>query len=59
MFPEFLEAFHHVHPNKEVPSKTTIFRLVEKFRETGSVCDRKHVRPVIVLTHDMVCIVQE
>jgi hypothetical protein len=27
---------------------------VEKFREIGSVCDRKHARPVTFLTHDRV-----
>jgi hypothetical protein len=30
-------------------------RLVEKFTKT-QYCDRKQVRPVIVLTHDMICI---
>jgi len=28
------EAFHHIHPDKEVPNKTT-FRLMEKFSKTG------------------------
>jgi hypothetical protein len=41
-----------------IPNKTTVCRLVEKFMETGSVYDRKHVRPVTVLTNDMVCTVE-
>jgi hypothetical protein len=32
------EAFSNVYPDKEVPNKTTIHRLVTKFRDTGSVC---------------------
>jgi hypothetical protein len=32
------EAFSNAYPDKEVPSKTTIHRLVKKFRDTGSVC---------------------
>jgi len=31
---------------------------VEKFGETGSVCDRKHTRAVTFLTHDRVCTVE-
>jgi len=31
---------------------------VEKFRETGSVCDKKRARPVTFLTHDSVRIVE-
>jgi hypothetical protein len=38
------EAFSNAYLDKEVLNKTTIHRLVTKFRETGSVCDRKHVR---------------
>jgi hypothetical protein len=30
-------------------------RLAEKFMET-QCCDRKHVKPVIVLTYDTACI---
>jgi hypothetical protein len=32
----FREAFRNVYPDKEVPNKTTINRLVTKFRDTGS-----------------------
>jgi len=39
-------------------NKTTVFRIVEKFRETESVCDRKHAMSVTFLTHDRVCIVE-
>jgi hypothetical protein len=38
------EAFSNVYPDKKVRNKTIIHRLVTKFRDTGSVCDRKHVR---------------
>jgi hypothetical protein len=44
------EAFSNAYPDKEVPNKTTVERLVTKFRDTGSVCDRKHVRRRTVLT---------
>jgi hypothetical protein len=32
------EAFINAYPDKEVPSKTTVHRLVRKFLDTGSVC---------------------
>jgi hypothetical protein len=32
------EAFSNVYPDKEVPNKTTVHRLVTKFCDTGSVC---------------------
>jgi hypothetical protein len=32
------EAFSNVCPDKEVPNKTTVCRVVTKFRVTGSVC---------------------
>jgi hypothetical protein len=38
LFSAVLEAFSNVYPDKEVPNKTTIHRLVTTFRETGSVC---------------------
>jgi hypothetical protein len=44
-----------LHLNKDVPDKSKMVRLAEKIMKT-QYCDRKHVRPVIVLTHDMVCI---
>jgi hypothetical protein len=36
-FAAVLEAFSNAYPDKIVPSKTTIHRLVTKFRGTGSV----------------------
>jgi hypothetical protein len=42
------EAF----PNDTVPNKTTIYRIITKFEETGSVCDRKHIRRRTVLNGD-------
>jgi hypothetical protein len=53
------EAFHRVYPEKEVPNKTTVHRLVKKLRETWSVCNRKHVRRRTVLTNDAVRVVHE
>jgi hypothetical protein len=32
------EAYSNAYPDKEVRNKTTIHRLVIKFRDTGSVC---------------------
>jgi hypothetical protein len=32
------EALSNVYPDNEVPNKTTMQRLVTKFRGTGSVC---------------------
>jgi hypothetical protein len=32
------EAFSNAYPDKEVPNKTTVHRLVTIFRDTGSVC---------------------
>jgi hypothetical protein len=37
-FADIREAFNNAYPDKEVPSKTTIHRLVTQFRDTGSVC---------------------
>jgi hypothetical protein len=34
------EAFSIVYPDKKAPNRTTIHRLVTKFRDTGSVCDK-------------------
>jgi hypothetical protein len=36
------EAFSNMYPDKKVPNKTTIHRLVTKSWDAGSVCDRKH-----------------
>jgi hypothetical protein len=38
------EAFSNAYPDKEVPDKATVHRLVTKFRDTESVCPRKHVQ---------------
>jgi hypothetical protein len=43
------EGFSNAYPDEEVANKTTIHRLVTTFRDTGSVCDRKHVRRRTVL----------
>jgi hypothetical protein len=34
------EAFSNAYPDKEVPNKTTIHRLVTKFRDTVFACDK-------------------
>jgi len=52
------EAFHDMHPDKEVPNKTT-FRLMEQLGKTGYVGNSKHVRTVPHLTHDTVHSVEE
>jgi hypothetical protein len=54
LFAVVREAFSNAYPDKEVPNKTTIHRLVTTFRDTGSVCDRKHVRRLTVLTGETV-----
>jgi hypothetical protein len=46
------EAFSNAYPDKEVPNKTTIHRLVTASRDTGSVCDMKHARRRTVLTNE-------
>jgi hypothetical protein len=46
------EAFINAYSDRKVPYKITIHRLVTKFRDTGSVCDRKHVRRRTVLTDE-------
>jgi hypothetical protein len=39
------EAFGTAYPDKEVLNNTTKHRPATKLRDTGSVCDRKDVRP--------------
>jgi hypothetical protein len=51
------EVLYQVHSDM-FQKKTTVFRQVEKFMETGNVCDRKHVRIVTFLTHDRAGIVE-
>jgi hypothetical protein len=53
------EAFSNADPGKEGPNKTTIHRLVTTFRDTESVCDRKHVQRCTVLTGYTLCSVDE
>jgi hypothetical protein len=36
------EAFQELFPSDTVPNKTTIYRIITKFEETGSVCGRTH-----------------
>jgi hypothetical protein len=37
-FPAVYEASSNVYPDKEAPHKTTIYQMVKKFWDTGSVC---------------------
>jgi hypothetical protein len=48
------EALQPVSPNKEIPNKTTVSRVMAKCRETKSVCNRYHVNCVAGLTHNTV-----
>ncbi|XP_076666554.1 uncharacterized protein LOC143368066 [Andrena cerasifolii] len=43
-------AFREKYPGSPVPNKTTISRLARKFREYGSLTNRKHHRKSTVLT---------
>jgi hypothetical protein len=47
----FSEAFSNVYPDKEVPNKTSIHRLLTTFLDTGSVCvsSRKWWTPALKL----------
>jgi hypothetical protein len=47
------KAFINAFTDKEVPNKIILHQLVTKFRDTGSVCDRKHDRRRTVLTGKM------
>lgn len=40
------------YPDSKVPCKRTVYRIVEKFRKTGSVLDKKKVRKRFVLTEE-------
>jgi hypothetical protein len=57
-FAAIRETFSNAYPDKEVPNKI-IHRLITKFRDTGSVCDRKHVRRRTVLTDETLRNVEE
>jgi hypothetical protein len=46
------EAFQEAFPNDTLPNRKTICRIITKFEETGSVCDRKHNRRRTVLNDD-------
>ena len=37
-------VFNERFPDEPIPSKSAIHRLIKKFRETGSVNDKKHRR---------------
>jgi hypothetical protein len=43
-FADVRKEFNNAYPDKEVPDMATIDQLVTKFRDTGSVCDRKRER---------------
>ena len=40
------------YPDSKVPCKRTVYRIVEKFRKTGSVLDKKKIRRRFVLTEE-------
>jgi hypothetical protein len=46
------ETFQETFPNDTVPNKTTIYRIMTKFEETGSVCDGTHNCRRTVLNDD-------
>jgi hypothetical protein len=48
------KAFQEAFPNDTVLNKT-IYRIITKFEETGSVCDRKHRRRTQCKTRGVVC----
>jgi hypothetical protein len=52
LFTAVRDAFRNAYNDNRVPNKTTIHRLVTKFRDRRSVYDRKHVRRRRVLTGD-------
>jgi hypothetical protein len=43
------EAFQEAFPDDTVPNKTTVYRFVTTFEDTGSVCDGTHNRRPTVL----------
>jgi transposase len=47
---ECRKLFMREFGKKEVPSKRTVQTIISKFRQTGSVCDKKRVRKSSVLT---------
>jgi hypothetical protein len=47
------EAFQEAFPNVISPDKTTIYHIITKFEETGSVCDCKHNCHRTVLNDDI------
>jgi hypothetical protein len=58
-FAALREALNNAYPDKEALKKTTIHRLVTKFWDTGSVCDRKHVRRRTVSTGEVLSNAEE
>ncbi|KAJ4452349.1 hypothetical protein ANN_03882 [Periplaneta americana] len=45
--------FRKKYPDDKVPDKTSMYRLVRKVRNTGSVSDRRTPKKRYVLTEDM------
>lgn len=43
------DLFRRKYRNKPAPNKTSVLRLVAKFRQTGSVNNKEHNRSVTVL----------
>jgi hypothetical protein len=53
-----LQKISNGYPDKEVPNKTKV-RLITKFRNTESVCDRKYILRRRVLTYETIHNVEE
>lgn len=47
------EAFEVKFPGVSIPNKSSIYRLIKKFKETGSVGNKKHNRRRTVLNEEM------
>jgi hypothetical protein len=41
-YAEYQNAFRNSLPDSVVPNKSTIQRLIERFRETGSISEKRH-----------------
>jgi transposase len=62
-YAECQNAFRNSFPDSAVPNKSTIQRLVERFRETGSTGQKRHSGHPSVLSNDilediMACLLQ-
>jgi transposase len=51
-YAECQNAFRNSFPDSVVPNKSTIKRLVERFRETGSSCEKRRSGRPSVLSND-------